>query len=714
MLSPLKLLLFATVLVITSSIGISATTAKKVRSTPIGFRPSKVINSKLPRVLLVGDSICSGYSRIVIRSFKGKASVDVWSTGINLTRKDIEKLQKQAIAHGPYDVIHFNIGLHGLSNRIPKGKYDPLMKKYVQNWKKLAPNSKLIWASTTPLRINNNTKLTPIENDKIVKRNAIAAKIMKSNNIVVNDLYGLMVKNLKYGRKDGCHWSSGGYALMARQINNKLCKALNIENLERPKPVTIVPVNRNGRGGWSARNNKMNKRVSKGRVDLVFIGDSITHGWESRGKKVWKNFYARRNAVNLGIGGDRTQHVLWRLQNGNLKGISPKLAVVMIGTNNAGSDSPEDIATGVKAIVTCIEERCPTTKILILAIFPRGKNNQDKKRVVNQKANEIIKTFANNITISYMNINDKFLSKDGTLSRNIMSDLLHPNAKGYQIWAEAIEKKVAQLMEEPPPPERMTIWNKKVEYKSVEPAIEIFLAPKEKRNGAAVVVCPGGGYARLAIDHEGYQIARKFNENGVTAFVLSYRHKEDHYPAPLLDVQRAIRLVRHNAKRFKIDPKRIGVMGFSAGGHLASMADTLFTGPHKDATDKLEQESDRPDFAMLIYPVISLDSNFAHKGSAKNLLGSRVNELATKFSSQNNVTHNTPPTFLVHASDDHAVPVENSIVFYQALIKNRVPAEMHIYEKGGHGFGLRKKGITTQEWFNDCIYWLKCRKLLNK
>jgi beta-glucosidase len=203
---------------------------------------------------------------------------------------------------------------------------------------------------------------------------------------------------------------------------------------------------------WKQRHEGMNARVKQGHVDLIFIGDSITHGWESGGKDVWQKYYGKRNAVNLGIGGDQTCHVLWRLDHGNIDGISPKLAVVMIGTNNAGNNvprqSPEQIAAGVKAIIDRLQAKLPETKILLLAIFPRGADDHDAVRQINTKTNALIAKFGNNKSVFYRNINSKFLNADKTLSKDIMPDLLHPNAKGYQIWAKAIEPMVVRLMGE--------------------------------------------------------------------------------------------------------------------------------------------------------------------------------------------------------------------------------------------------------------------------
>ncbi|MCC6126782.1 MAG: GDSL family lipase [Pirellulales bacterium] len=219
-------------------------------------------------------------------------------------------------------------------------------------------------------------------------------------------------------------------------------------------PDTVKPVSKPD-PKWNKRHQSMNDRVKKGNVDLLLIGDSITNGWEGRGKEVWKKYYERRNAVNLGIGGDRTQHVLWRLENGNLEGISPKLAVIMIGTNNVGSqrdprNSPEEIAAGVKAIVEKLRAKLPEMKVLVLAIFPRGTDDKDEKRQSVGKANEIIAKLADGKMVFFLDIGAKFLAPDGTLPKDVMPDLLHPNAKGYQIWAEAMEPTLANLLGDEP------------------------------------------------------------------------------------------------------------------------------------------------------------------------------------------------------------------------------------------------------------------------
>ena len=246
------------------------------------------------------------------------------------------------------------------------------------------------------------------------------------------------------------------------------------------------------------------------------------------------------------------------------------------------------------------------------------------------------------------------------------------------------------------------------------PTLTIFLPPKEKANGTPVVICPGGGYSILAFEHEGTEVAKKLNEKGIAAFVLKYRipspaTSSNPEVAPLQDAQQAIRIVRRKAKEWHVNPQRIGIMGFSAGGHLASTAGTHFQKAH---IPNSENTSLRPDFMILLYPVISSDIQMAHQGSYRNLLGQNpAPEKMKEYSNELQVTAQTPPTFLVHASDDKGVKPDNSIVFYQALIKNKVPAELHIYQGGGHGFGLNNK-TTTDSWFDRCINWLESNNWL--
>jgi acetyl esterase/lipase len=246
------------------------------------------------------------------------------------------------------------------------------------------------------------------------------------------------------------------------------------------------------------------------------------------------------------------------------------------------------------------------------------------------------------------------------------------------------------------------------------PTLSIFLAEPAKANGTAVIIYPGGGYGVNAIGHEGFDIAKAFNEMGVSAFVLKYRIPNDTSMinkeiGPLQDAQQAIKMVRENAAQYKIRPDRIGVMGFSAGGHLASTAGTHYNEKHVETNVSL-----RPDFLILIYPVISFDDSVSHLGSRNQLIG-RVpsREKIDHYSNELRVTPDTPPTFLVHATDDEAVKVENSILFYRSLVKNKVPAELHVYQKGGHGFGMNNP-TTTDKWMERCRNWMESNGWLKK
>jgi acetyl esterase/lipase len=279
-----------------------------------------------------------------------------------------------------------------------------------------------------------------------------------------------------------------------------------------------------------------------------------------------------------------------------------------------------------------------------------------------------------------------------------------------------------------PAPQTSPLWPGKAPLAVGDTATdkpELTVYRPEKPNGTAVVVCPGGGYGGLAMDHEGKQVGEFFSKLGVTAFVLKYRTANKERPgplleAPLLDAQRAIRTVRAKAKDYDLDPKRIGIMGFSAGGHLASTATTHFdTG--KTEGDDIDKTSCRPDFAILAYPVITMEDGVTHGGSKRNLLGEKPDaRLVELYSNEKQVTKETPPVFIFQTSADTAVVAENAVRFYLACKKAGVPVEMHIYEKGRHGVGLGRdpkwtggeKSVAT--WPDRLTDWMKARALLDK
>lgn len=255
------------------------------------------------------------------------------------------------------------------------------------------------------------------------------------------------------------------------------------------------------------------------------------------------------------------------------------------------------------------------------------------------------------------------------------------------------------------------------EKENDKPKLLISLPEKKASTGSAIVVCPGGGYGHLAMGHEGYEIAAWLNSLGVAAFICDYRHRGKGYghPAPLNDAQRAIRIVRSRAKEFGVDPAKIGVLGFSAGGHLASTTITHFDSGNERSNDPIERVGCRPDFAVLCYPVIAFDEPYTHKGSQRNLLGEKAKpELIKSLSNEKQVTSDTPPTFLWHTTEDRAVPPENSIHFYLALRRARVPAELHIFEHGRHGLGLARKIPAVNQWPSLCEDWMRGLGMLPK
>lgn len=255
------------------------------------------------------------------------------------------------------------------------------------------------------------------------------------------------------------------------------------------------------------------------------------------------------------------------------------------------------------------------------------------------------------------------------------------------------------------------------------PRITVYLPTKELANGAAMVVCPGGGYGMLAIQHEGHQVARWLNSIGVAAFVLQYRIAPRYqHPAPLQDAQRAIRIVRSRADEWGIDPDRVGIIGFSAGGHLASTAGTHFDAGDVASADPIEHFGCRPNLMILGYPVIAIATEFGHTGSRRNLLGENPPaELVESLSNEQQVSAETPPTFLVHTNEDEVVPAENSLLFVMALRRAGVPVEFHLLEQGRHGLGLGpglpEYGIGPDDafaaWPGLCETWLRRRGFLS-
>ena len=246
-----------------------------------------------------------------------------------------------------------------------------------------------------------------------------------------------------------------------------------------------------------------------------------------------------------------------------------------------------------------------------------------------------------------------------------------------------------------------------------EAEIYVYLPDKEKSTGAAVIICPGGGYGFEAIEHEGYMIAEFLKKNGIAGIVLKYRLPYGNHKIPLMDTQQAIRLVRSKAAEWNINPAKIGIAGSSAGGHLASTAGTHFDAGNLQASDPIARLSCRPDFMLLLYPVVTFNEEWGHMGSRINLIGEGHNwKLIENYSNERQVTASTPPAFFILADDDTGVPSRNSIEMYMAMKKYGIPAEMHIFSKGGHGFGMKKTGLPISEWPGLFINWLKSMEII--
>ncbi len=282
----------------------------------------------------------------------------------------------------------------------------------------------------------------------------------------------------------------------------------------------------------------------------------------------------------------------------------------------------------------------------------------------------------------------------------------------------AVAQKVVKLWpngapgnNECPQPEE-TFNGKMVRFVS-EPTLTIYLPDNDKNTGAAIVICPGGGYGIEAMDHEGYIYAEYLQSKGIAGIVLKYRLPYGHHEIPLADTQHALRTVRFNAGAWGIDPGKIGISGFSAGGHLASTAATHFDKGRIEANNEIEKMSCRPDFAVLVYPVITFNELWGHMGSRENLMGKNHDlKLIHYYSNELQVTKETPPAFLVLADDDKAVPPRNSIEFYSALKEKGIPAELHIFREGGHGFGMTKGGKPYDQWPQLLIDWMKAEKIV--
>jgi len=506
----------------------------------------------------------------------------------------------------------------------------------------------------------------------------------------------------------------------------------------------------------SARHAEKVAAVRSGRFDLALIGDSITHTVGELGGKyeplraVWDKHFAPRRAINLGHNGQRTENILWNLADGELDFVvSPKVVVVLIGTNNSDDrnfkkvHTAEEIADGTRAIVDLVRRRHPATKVLVVRVFPRGGDGEAgtgggifhssaKCIATCLRAGELTRKLADGKNVFWIDVGNVFLRPDGTIDTDRMPDLLHPGLAGAEAWAEAIEPTLTRLMAGQavpaatvippraaavavdPLPEKLALWAGKAPdgagaTDTADATITVFRAAKP--NGAAMVICPGGGYGGLVTGAEGTGIARWLGAHGITGIVLEYRLPRGRRMVPLLDAQRAIRTARANADRWGIDPGRIGIIGFSAGGHLASTAATHFAAGEAVPGDPVARFSSRPDFSVLVYPVISMGAK-GHGGSRQNLLGlAPTADQVRFFSSEEQVAADTAPSYLAHAVDDRAVSIENSRMFAAALGSKGVASRLLELPSGDHGLD-GYQGPMWDAWQSGALRWLAERQVI--
>ena len=431
--------------------------------------------------------------------------------------------------------------------------------------------------------------------------------------------------------------------------------------------------------------------------------------------------------LNLGFGWDRIQNVLWRLDHGELDGVHPRVIVLHIGTNNtsdtehARKNTPAEIAEGVRDIFRRLRAKAPGARIILMAVFPREQMPGHPRRQHIVEMNRLLSELGQLPGVTWLDLGPKMLQPDGTISPEIMRDFCHPTEKGYRIWGNALAPLLAASCwpkpgspVQPARQEMLFLWPDLApvgdgNYEKADSRITLYRP--EHANGTAVVICPGGGYGGLVTGAEGSGIARWLNAHGITGVVLEYRLPHGRPFVPLLDAQRAIRLVRSRSQELGCDPRRIGIVGFSAGGHLAATAATHFDAGKAAATDAVERIDCRPDFALLVYPVITMGPQ-THSGSKQNLLGATPSaELADLFSNEKQVTARTPPAFLAHALDDRAVDPDNSRLFYEALQAHKIPTRYLELPSGDHGLN-GYQGPMWDAWQAGALKWLASLKLI--
>ncbi len=418
--------------------------AEKVRGNTTAWDYVKD-DPALPRVLLIGDSISRGYTLPVRALLQGKANVHRAPENCGPTANGLKKLPVW-LGTGKWDIIHFNFGIHDRKTPLPD--YETRLEEFTTQLK--ATGAKIIWASTTPVAEGGMKDATDAD---LVARNLAAAAIMKKHGVIIDDLYAWMKPDLaKYQNPKDVHFGQPGYERLAERV----ARVIETATPGNTKVNTaIVPASKieNDGYGWEDRHAAVMAIKDQLKPEIVLIGDSITHFWGgqpedrkmgNRGTESWQSLFGDRAVLNLGFGWDRTQNVLKRIELGELDGLTPKHVVIHIGTNNTAAtaqcraSTPAEIAEAIGVIVDRVQQKCPQAKVIVTAIFPRGQSAQAPHRAILKDINSRLAPLAEKPNVTLLDITDKWLSPDGTISKEVMTDFLHPNQKGYFVWAEAL------------------------------------------------------------------------------------------------------------------------------------------------------------------------------------------------------------------------------------------------------------------------------------
>jgi lysophospholipase L1-like esterase len=400
---------------------------------------------KLPRVLLIGDSISRGYTLAARKALAGAANVHRAPENCGPTSNGLKKLSVW-LSDGHWDIIHFNFGIH--DRKTPLADYEKRLEAITTQLK--ATGAQLIWATTTPVREGGMKDAT--ESD-LASRREVAARVMAKHGVAINDLHATMQPHLEaHQPPQDVHFKEPGYQLLGEQVATAIRKQIpHVTSVN----TAVIPMGKLERDsyGWEERHEAVMKVKAEINPEIVLIGDSITHFWGgqpdggklgNRGSETWAQLFGNRPALNLGFGWDRTQNVLKRIELGELDGLKPKAIVIHIGTNNLAqtdncrANTPMEITQGIGAIITQAQTKCPSAKILLMGIFPRGQKADDPKRAVLKEINRLLEPMAKSHNATFLDITEKWLGADGTISKEIMPDFLHPNQKGYAVWAEAL------------------------------------------------------------------------------------------------------------------------------------------------------------------------------------------------------------------------------------------------------------------------------------